>query len=142
MRKIPATYQIIAVAVLVILALVFILGRVSAKDGEKSDTREDKDARKAVEDEAKARGMQVDAGRIQRDARGLETAFGFNWGWWGIDAWTEDEDTVVAIVLLYNSETYPLLEVAYYELLGKNLTADIHTYVDAENLDKIRHILP
>ena len=44
--------------------------------------------------------------------------------------------------LLYDAGTYPLLEVAYYEISGRNLTSDIFTYVDTQNINKIKHILP
>ena len=145
MHKIPMTYKITATAILVVLVLVFLLGRSSKKEGDsgdKEDEREDKDARGAVADEARRLGISVDASLVQRHGRGLVTAFGWGMGPFGSDALSEDEDAITAIVLLYTSRTYPLLAIAYYEISRRDLTTDIFTYVDDDNISRMTHILP
>ena len=139
------SYKITATAILVVLVLVFLLGRSSKGEedsGDKEGDRKDKDARGAVADEARRLGISVDASLVQRHGRGLVTAFGWGMGPFGSDALSEDEDAITAIVLLYNRSTYPLLEVAYYEISRRDLTTDIFTYVDDDNIDRMAHILP
>lgn len=145
MHKIPMSYKITATAILVVLVLVFLLGRSSKGEedpGDKEDERKDKDARGAVADEARRLGISVDPSLVQRHSRGLVTAFGWGMGPFGSNAFTEDEDAITAIVLLYTRSTYPLLEVAYYEISRRDLTTDIFTYVDDDNIDRMTHILP
>ena len=66
------------------------------------------------------------------NAKMIKDAFGFI---------STDEETIQGIVLQYTKETYPLLKTAYFELTGDDLTNEIRSDFNANELAPIIHII-
>lgn len=83
----------------------------------------------------------IDAGRLVRDASTIYNAFGLESSWWDPRSWTEDEDTVIAVLVKYDRQSFTLLENAYYDKFSRYLMADIRAYFRESQLEQIAHVL-
>jgi hypothetical protein len=52
----------------------------------------------------------------------------------------ENEDKIIDVVKRYTAETYGRLKVAFYEMFGKDLTAELKKWLDAAQFSQIKHI--
>ncbi|MEL6673532.1 MAG: hypothetical protein AAFR61_15115 [Bacteroidota bacterium] len=138
MMKLLLTYRKEIITVSIGLAVLIVLAYMLKSLFQKKDTE-----RTASKISTQARTRNLDPERVVSDAVGLKNAFGIDWGWWGLDAWTEDEAAAVAIILDYDRSTFPILADAYYELSEqtRNLKSDLYSFLSEDDLQPILHII-
>lgn len=122
---------LVITAIIIVVLILFFSIRGFLK---KSDDRQEK---RDLEDEAERTG--VDPRKLLTDAEQLKTAFGFGWGWLGVDSWTEDEETIINIVLQYQN-SFDLLAEAYRQASERNLYSDLQRYLSSSELSQLSHI--
>lgn len=95
---------------------------------------------RAVQDTADLQGLNMV--RIEADVQALYEKFGFSQCCFGLcDCPTEDEDTIVFILQGYDQPGYDVLSTTYTLRKGRNLSADLTSYLTSTQLQPIRYLI-
>jgi hypothetical protein len=127
-------YLIGGAVILVLFVLVYFWG----KGSHQSQSQNEQELAKQYADALSMHGLTASA--VAQHVEELRIAFGWNASTFGFDFWTEDEDAIIAVVLLYSASSFPILADAYRLRLKRNLKSDLKEYLSANQYGEIAHI--